>query len=133
MLVPQPDGAVGIAPHENQIVLGAVVAAAGDGELDAEAAGRSPAGIWAARAIAPDLVIEAHAEQLVVAAGDGFEPAAGPGPGGLVPQPEGVIRAAEENQVVGGIAVAGVREGDLGAPAAGGGPAGGGTVDAIAP
>src|SRR5205807_2110953 len=122
-LIPHPHVIVGRA-QVNAVVESIGVAVVADVEIDAVAAGGEPAGAGAAGAIAPQLAVQTDAEDLIVAADDLGEIAGRVGPGGLRPEPDAVVGAAEENEIVGGVAVADGGDGDVGAVAGRGLPTG---------
>src|SRR5262245_21096274 len=119
-LAPGPDAVVGAA-QEDHVVGRRAVPGAGHDDLCAPTTGRRPR---AGAVAVPNLAVEADGEDLVVAGRHAGQPAVGVEPGAAVPDPDPAVGVAQEDDVVGGIAVAGVGDGDLDAPAAAGGPGG---------
>src|SRR5206468_8205541 len=113
-LRPQPDFLVG-GLQEDQVVEGVAVAGVGDYDLVVVAAAGEPAGPGAGSAVAPYLMVEADAEDLIIAGDDVGQIAAREGPRALVPHPDAAVAAAKEDDVVGGGAVAHGGHGDFGA------------------
>src|SRR5262245_823178 len=125
-LIPDPK-IPGRAEQVRQIVAGVGVAVAADLQTNAEAAGTGPA---ASHVVAPELIVEAEAENLFVAGGERLEPAAGETPALLIPQPDAAVGAVQEHEVTAAVVVAATADVEGDAVAARRGPA---AADAVAP
>src|SRR5262249_44492334 len=127
--------AVEVAEQEHDVVGGVGVADTADGEIETvavrggvaerrvDAGGLGP--------VAPDLAVRTKAEDLAVGTGDTYQVAARVCPRSLRPVPDSTVGASEEDDVVGGVGVPGIGDGDVDAVAAGGKP--GVIAAAIAP
>src|SRR5205823_4913478 len=117
-LVPGPKSVIR-SSKEDEIIGGICVSVIAESQVDAEAPGRRPAVLYAK---APNLVVEADAEDLVIAGHERIEIPMGKSPGLLVPEPDAAISAARKDEVVGCVAVTVIADVDGDAVAARAGP-----------